>query len=159
MIKKEIYGDNYSGSYNRIRAACRALIIENGMILLSYEKAGDLWMIPGGGLENGETYEECCIREAAEETGRVIEISECVLEIDEYYEKCKYETRYYFGTVTGKTNTKLTEEEIKAELIPQRLPLRDAFDDFSKHALYADTDETKRGLYLREYTALTEIVK
>lgn len=43
-------------------------------------------MIPGGGLEKDETDRDCCIREIAEETGVVVETSDCLLEIDEYYE-------------------------------------------------------------------------
>ena len=159
MLIKEIYGDNYSGKYVRTRTACRAIITDNGKILLSYAKAEDVWMLPGGGLENNESFAECCIREAAEETGYVIEPSDCVLQINEYYEDCRYVSKYFFAAVIGNTDVKLTEAEIKAELVPQWIPINAAVDIFSKHALYADSFEMKRGLYLREFTALKELLK
>ncbi|MEN2767669.1 NUDIX hydrolase [Ornithinibacillus xuwenensis] len=39
-------------------------------------KANDTegWAVPSGGMENGETPEECCIREVKEETGYSVEI-------------------------------------------------------------------------------------
>ena len=59
-----IYGENQFDTYTRTRIACRAVIVQEGKILLIHMKKGGEWMIPGGGLETGETPEECCIREA-----------------------------------------------------------------------------------------------
>ena len=83
----EIVGDNYFGKWTKTRTACRALILQGSKLLLSYETKTDQWMLPGGGLEEDETEEQCVIREVAEETGSVIRSSGCVLEIDEYYEE------------------------------------------------------------------------
>lgn len=44
-------------------------------------------MILCGELEEDETEKECCIREIAEETGIIVETSEYMLEIDEYYSR------------------------------------------------------------------------
>lgn len=85
----DIYGDNRFEKQTKTRVACRGIVISDGKILMSYEVKTDQWFIPGGGLENDENLEECCVRELAEETG------------------------------------------------------------------YADTDEMKRGAYLREYNALS----
>ena len=76
-------------------------------------------MIPGGGLEAGETNEECCVREVAEETGLIVKPSGPVLEIDEYYEDCRYISMYFLCEKTGETGEKLTEGEIKAGLEPR----------------------------------------
>ena len=54
MKIKEIIGDNYFGNWANTRTACRAIIIREGEILLSYETKTDQWMLPGGGLEPGE---------------------------------------------------------------------------------------------------------
>ena len=155
----EIVGKNYFGHWTHERTACRGVIIEDGRVLLSYAARDDLWMIPGGGLEAGEDEGSCCVRELAEETGRVILPSACALELDEYYEDCKYVSRYFFGAVVGRCQSKLTEAEQRMGLEPRWLPVEEALQIFSRHADYAATDEERRGIYQREYTALSALWK
>lgn len=119
----DIVGDNYFGKWNKTRTACRGIIIENSKILLSYETVTDQWMIPGGGLEENESDKECCIREVAEETGIVVDVSECMLEIDEYYEDWKWINKYFICKVTGTTETKLTQREQKVGMEARWLPV------------------------------------
>ena len=91
----EIVGENYCGNWDKTRTACRGIVIDGERILLSYAAKTNQWMIPGGGLESNESDEECCIREIAEETGIVVETSQCLLEIDEYYGDWKWVNRYF----------------------------------------------------------------
>ena len=158
MKKIEIVGDSYSNKYDYIREASRAIIIKDGKILLSYETKNDIWMLPGGGKEVGETYRNCVIREVCEETGYLFVPSKCVLEIDEYYENVRYISKYFIGTITGKTDTHLTEAEIKGGLESRWILIEEALGIFSKHSDITDFEE-KRGLYQREYLALQEILK
>ena len=158
MKTKEIVGENYWGYWEKTRTACRGIIVQDGRILLSYETKTGQWMLPGGGLEDGEDEQTCCIREVAEETGFLIQPSECQLQIDEYYEGWKWVNRYFFATVKGKTDIKLTDREKEIGMKPRWLPISEIFDIFSRHAYYADTDEMRRGMYLREYTALCELL-
>ena len=153
----EITGDNYFGKWTKTRTACRSIVIRENRLLLSYETVTGQWMLPGGGLEAGEDERECCIRETAEETGYQIRVSDCVLEIDEYYEDFKWVNRYFFGEVTGQIPACLTTREKEVGMEPRWLPLDEIIGIFSKHASYADTDEMRRGMYLREYTALTKL--
>ena len=155
----EIVGKNYFGHWTHERTACRGVIIEDGRVLLSYAVRDDLWMIPGGGLEAGEDEGSCCVRELAEETGRVILPSVCALELQEYYEDCKYVSRYFFGAVVGRCQSKLTEAEQRMGLEPRWLPVGEARQIFSRHADYAAADEMRRGMYLREFTALSALVQ
>ena len=155
----EIVGKNYFGHWTHERTACRGVIIEDGRVLLSYAARDDLWMIPGGGLEAGEDEGTCCVRELAEETGRVVLPSACALELQEYYEGCKYVSRYFFGAVVGRCQSKLTEAEQRMGLEPRWLPVEEALQIFSRHADYTDTDEERRGIYQREYTALSALWK
>lgn len=156
MDRIEIKGANYFGKHDYVRGACRAIIVNDGNILLSYETKDDIWMIPGGGIEAGETDEQCVIREVGEETGLVFVPSQCVLEIDEYYEDAKYINKYFIGMIQGTTDTHLTEAEIAGGLESRWIPIEEALRIFSRHNDFIAFEE-KRGLYLREYTALKAI--
>ena len=155
----EIVGDNYGGTWEKTRIACRGIVIREGKLLLSYEAGTGFWMIPGGGLEAGESECECCIREVAEETGFIIKPSPCALEIDEYYGTRKYISRYFFGTVVGSCERRLTADEARAGMEPRWLLPNEIKAVFSQHADFAGKDEIKRGVYQREYAALCELLK
>ena len=153
----DIIGANYFGKWTKTRTACRSIVIRDGKLLLSYETATGQWMLPGGGLEAGEDERECCVRETAEETGYRIRVSGCVLEIDEYYEDFRWVNRYFFGEVTGQVPPRLTAREQEVGMEPRWLPLEEIIRIFSGHASWADTDEMRRGMYLREHTALRKL--
>lgn len=138
--------------------ACRGIIVEDGKILVSYERLTGQLSLPGGGLEDGETEQECCIREVAEETGLKISVSDCVLEIDEYYEEWKFISYYYLGEVIGKTEIHLTDNELRVGMTPRWFSIEEVMDVFSHHQDYAATDEMRRGMYLREYRALCAVL-
>ena len=155
----EITGENYIGSWDKSRTACRGIVMKGTLVLLSYETLTDLYMIPGGGMEDGEDEAACCVREVAEETGFVTEPSACVLEIDEYYEDWKYISKYFVCGVTGSCGRKLTEREQSVGMEPRWVPVEEAIEIFSRHGEYAATDEMRRGIYLREYKALAEVAE
>ena len=155
----EIVGDNYFGSYDKTRTACRGIVVKNYQILLVHETATGQFMIPGGGLEPQESEEECCSREISEETGLLVEPAVCALKINEYYEDCKYTSLYYLCVIKGTSDIKLTEQEKETGLEPCWISTDKALKIFSEHAEYADSDEERRGIYLREYTALKEILR
>jgi mutator protein MutT len=55
----------------------QAIITRNNEVLMvrQYEQRGDIvWNFPGGGIEEGETPEEACLREVREETGYTVRI-------------------------------------------------------------------------------------
>lgn len=153
----DIVGKNYLGNWDKTRTACRGIVMEEGKILLSYETKTDQWMIPGGGKEDDESDEACCIREIAEETGVKAEALQCMLEIDEYYENWKWVNRYFICKVVGTTEMKQTEREKEVGMEPRWLPVSEVREIFAQHALFDGIDEMRRGMYLREYTALCEL--
>lgn len=126
-------------------------------MLLSYCSKGDLYVLPGGGAEEGESDTECCIREVAEETGVIVTPYECLLEIDEYYEERKVVNKYFVCTVSKATERHLTETEKLIGLEPRWVSKNDAEIIFGSFRDYENKDEMKRELYLREYTALCEL--
>ncbi len=154
-----IIGKNYLEYWSRIRFASRGLIVQDDRILLSYEANEDRWSLPGGGLEKGETLAECGRREVEEETGKLVNELKPLFTISEYYEDELYMTQYYECAVKSGGRQHLTQQEIRSGLQPQWLPLAQALEVFSHHEDYAASDEMRRGLYLREYTALNEYVK
>ena len=150
----DILGENRFETFTRTRAGSRAVILQEGRILLSHELNSGWWLVPGGGMEEGETPVTCCIREVEEETGYIVRPVRKFLVLNEYYEEYRYISHYFVCEVTGKGRMNLTDAEKKRGLVPEWLPLQEALDIFSRHQDYAEESEEKRGSYLREYTAL-----
>ena len=156
MKTVEILGENRFETWTKTRAGSRAVVVRDGMILLSHEVNSGWWLVPGGGEEKGETPEECCVREVEEETGLIVKPLQQFLTMYEYYEEYRYISHYFICEVTGQGRMRLTDAEIRRGVEPQWIPLQEAVDIFSRHQSYADVSEEKRGAYLREYTALQE---
>jgi 8-oxo-dGTP diphosphatase len=58
-----------------IVVACSVLITKNNTVLLAHETKHGKYGLPGGKLEEGETLEECAVRECREEIGAEISIN------------------------------------------------------------------------------------
>lgn len=159
MKEIEISGFNRSVPYTKTRAASRAVILREGQILLSHETLQDTWLIPGGGLETGETPEACVRREVEEETGLLVRPLRHFLTLYEYYEDVRYISFYFLCEGTGTGQMHLTVEEKQRGVEPGWLSLEEALAFFSSHAFGAARSEEERGACLREYTALLEYLK
>lgn len=74
------------------RPRALAAIVKNDSILMVLEKYPDktFWTLPGGGVEEGESYEEAVIREVREEVNLKVEINAFLFEqsYDGGIEKC-----------------------------------------------------------------------
>jgi 8-oxo-dGTP pyrophosphatase MutT (NUDIX family) len=60
------------------------VFVKDGQVLLVFDKRGEFWEIPGGGVQDSETDLEAIQREIKEETG--LEISDQIKLIDSYTE-------------------------------------------------------------------------
>jgi len=103
----------------RIVAAGGIVENEEGKILFQYRRGK--WDLPKGKLDDGETIEECAVREVEEETGlRNIELGELVgVTHHSYTERNKEidkETHWYAMKVTGEQNLVPQLEEDILEL-------------------------------------------
>lgn len=63
------------------------------------------------------------------------------------------------GLEENESEIECCKREIEVGMEPRWVPVEDAIEIFSKHNDYAETDEMCRGMYFREYTALTNILK
>ncbi|WP_103171513.1 NUDIX domain-containing protein [Paracoccus sp. SY] len=71
-----------------LRLAVRAAILRDDRLLLVNAYPGqqsDLWCLPGGGVEPGQSLPENLIREVAEETGLAITVSAPIL-VNEFHD-------------------------------------------------------------------------
>jgi hypothetical protein len=59
--------------------------------------------------------------------------------------------------VAEETAMHLTEREKAVGMEPRWLPIEEIKSIFHMHQKYAETDEMRRGMYLREYIALCEL--
>lgn len=57
-----------------MKEAAIAIIIFNEKVLLVKRRDVPVWVLPGGGIDDGESPEHACIREAKEETGLDVDI-------------------------------------------------------------------------------------
>ena len=53
-------------------------VIENGRVLLTKREDFEVWCLPGGGVEDGESLAEAAMREAQEETGVQVQLTRLV---------------------------------------------------------------------------------
>lgn len=70
MARVDYYDDPNAPEPNSIFAAASAIVTnKDGAILLHRRADNDLWALPGGGMEFGESVTETIVREVREETG------------------------------------------------------------------------------------------
>lgn len=147
------YARTYSDPPEKERIASRGIIIKDNKILLSYEKNTDVYMSPGGGLESGETLEECCKRELEEETGYLVTPEKHFLIINEYCFETKYISNYFICSVVGESKQSLTDIEVEHGITPVWIDIENALEIFGD---YASHREDIASLYLREFTVISK---
>lgn len=156
MKQINIYGDNYNAKTSKVREACRAFIANDGKILISYENKNCQLMLPGGGLENNESFEECLIREVEEETGYIVKVKNKIVTINEYYEDYLWINHYFVCEIIGAGKIKLSKIEQEQKMEAKWFVLNECLNIFKEYDKYSKVDEMRCGMYKREYLALKE---
>lgn len=78
-----------------------AIIIRDNRVLMIRTIDSNSWSIPSGGVEDGETVEEACIREVAEETGYEVKIVKELHTKKTIVKEYKVTTQYFLCEITG----------------------------------------------------------
>ncbi|MGH7738635.1 MAG: NUDIX domain-containing protein [bacterium] len=129
---------------NTIRIRVAGILVKDGQLLLvRHEKNNQsYWLLPGGGVEYGESLEQALTREFEEEVGLHIEVGSLVLAHDSIPEdRNRQGLNLYFLVTTHDTQLQVTPDEV----------LRDAafhsLEQFKEMKVYPDAKiEILRGI-------------
>ena len=146
----------YTYPPERVRVGCRGLVVKDNKVLLSYEERTGVYMSPGGGLENGEAYEECVIRELAEETGFKVKPVKAFVKVREYAYEVLWENNYFICEIVGECEKHLTESEKYNKVSVRWVDIDEATEIFGD---YQSKETDRASLYLREFTILKKFKK
>ncbi len=141
----------YTYPPERVRVGCRGLVVKDNKVLLSCEQRKNVYMSPGGGLEAGESLEECVIRELAEETGFMVKPVKAFVKVKEYAYEVLWENNYFICEIEGECERRLTESEEYNKVKAVWVDIDEAIKIFSD---YQSKETDHASLYLREYTIL-----
>ncbi len=148
------YGEKYTLPPKHSRIGCRAIIAQNGKFLFSHEVNTGVYLSPGGGLENGETPEECVVREVQEETGYIVRILRPFVNVNEYFYDRVFVSNYFVCEIIGEEKQSLTETEILHGVEPEWVDFEQALRVFGNYENVAD--EELAAQYKREFTVLSK---
>lgn len=94
------------------------LFNEEGKILLveQHHDGKDIWMVPGGGIEEGESSQDAAIREVMEETGLIVHIERLLWHVEEVSEKRGQRfVNFFLGSIIGGQPELGTDPEFSEE--------------------------------------------
>jgi 8-oxo-dGTP diphosphatase len=83
----------------------RAILVDDGKLLTikRNKTSQEYWVLPGGGIEKGETPEQALVREVKEETGIDCVVNEFVMSQPYKTAAVDHDVAYYRATRTGGT--------------------------------------------------------
>lgn len=160
MKEIEIFDCNYEEdkTYEYIRRAVRAVILKSGKLYVEYALTPEMIMLPGGGIENVETNDECIIRECKEECGVVVKPIKELFAIREYYHDMIFYSVYTLCEIIGECEKSYTDNEKSMSLSCGWQDNAELINQLEKLMVkYKDVDEELYGCHQREYLAVKEI--
>lgn len=74
MGRRDYYDDPDAPAANSLVPAASAIVVDDtGRVLLHRRRDNDMWALPGGKMDLGESLADCAVREVREETGLEVE--------------------------------------------------------------------------------------
>ena len=109
------------------RTTVRVVIVHQDHLVFSYMANRNQYVLPGGGIEPGESLQVCAQRECREELGMIITADAPSAVVREYYDGIlRYQNWYVLGTFTGeRTDKAVTAEEQSLGLREAWIPLQE----------------------------------
>jgi 8-oxo-dGTP pyrophosphatase MutT (NUDIX family) len=100
------------------------VIVEDDRVALIERHRDGLhyYVVPGGGVEPGETFEQAAIREASEELGVGVQLGPIALDVDFGGRQVYFEARIIRGTLS---ETPFDELKQRGTYVPRWVPLAD----------------------------------
>lgn len=148
------------------RQAVRGLVVtpDEKVLVMTYGKY-DFSVLPGGGLEEGETLEQACRREILEETGFQCRWISQLCQIDDY-RKNEQLLQIHYGFVAGVSESKLAqnldEDEKSDKVYLELLTLEELDKRFSSKQPHTEQQKLLRQrdkLILQEALAYLDQVR
>lgn len=84
----------------------RAIVLDDKdrmLMVKQHHEDHDIWMVPGGGIEDGESAAEAAVREVKEETGLDIEVGSLVWHVEEVSERGQRFVNFFMCRLVGGT--------------------------------------------------------
>ncbi|MED3398629.1 NUDIX hydrolase [Bacillus wiedmannii] len=94
MISKPTFGSKKTTVHYVLRPSCYAVIFNDTCSKIVIIEKGERYFLPGGGMEDNETKDECLHRELLEELGWAIEIDQYIGNAMQYFYAEKEDTYY-----------------------------------------------------------------
>lgn len=75
---------------------------ENRMLMVKqHHEDRDIWMVPGGGIEEDESSVEAAVREVAEETGLDVEVKKLLWHVEEVSQRGQRFVNFFTASIKG----------------------------------------------------------